>query len=131
MRAVLAAAAGAALAACAPYPPQAPAPQAGAAAPRQCFHAARVHSYREAGRDHVDLLVGANETWRVQLFGACPDIDWTNSLGVRTRGGGSYICDGFDVEFIVPSPGAGRPGRCGARSVRRLTPAEAAAPPPA
>ena len=125
-------AAGAALtaAACAPYPPVAPAQQAAAAPARQCFHSGRVNGYREAGRDHVDLTVGANEVWRVRLFGACPDIDWTNQIGVVRRGGGSYICDGFDVEFVVPNAASGPPRRCAARSVRRLTPAEAAAPPP-
>ena len=128
-RALLLSAAALAAAACAPYPPAPPGPHA--AAGRQCFHAGQVNGYREAGRDHVDLMVGANEVYRVELFGACPDMDWTNEIGVHARGGGSFICDGFDVEFIVPSPGSGRPGRCGARSVRRLTPAEAAAPPPA
>ncbi len=128
-RAAVFGAAGLALAACAPYPPGPP-PHAARAPARQCFYAGEVNGYREAGRDHVDLLVGANRVFRVELFGACPDIDWSNEIGVRGRGGVSYICDGVDVEFIVPNAGLGPPRRCAARSVRLLTRAEAAAPDP-
>lgn len=129
MKVLVLGAAGLALAACAPYPPGTP-PPAAAASPPRCFHSSQVTGYREAGPDHVDLLVGASRVFRAELFGACPDLLWTNEIGVRGRGGASYICDGIDVEFIVPSAGSGRPRRCEARSIRLLTPAEAAAPRP-
>ena len=111
-----------AAAACAPQTPP-PQVQAAAAAGRPCFHANNVNGFREVDRDTVDLTVGANEVYRAELFGVCPDVDQTVALGVRARGGSSWICEGADVEVIVPASPIG-PQVCPARSIRRLTQAE-------
>ena len=129
MKFAFATAAVAALAAgaCAPQPPAA-SPMQTAAAPqaRECFHTGSVTNYREIDDRHVDLTVGVNRVYRVELFGACPDVDWASRIAVRSRSGGSFICRGQDVELIVPRSGVG-PDRCPVRSIRQLTREEIAA----
>jgi hypothetical protein len=93
-------------------------------APR-CFLASNVNGFTSRGRDAVDVHVGANRYYRLTLAGYCPDVDWSLRVGIRTRGGGSWICQGADAEIIVPSPTG--PERCLVTDVRALTPAEIAA----
>ena len=89
----------------------------------QCFHANNVNGFRSVNRETVDLTVGPDRVYRVELFGLCPDMDQAMALGVRTRGGSSWVCEGQDIEVIVPMEGIG-PRRCPGRSVRMLTQAE-------
>jgi hypothetical protein len=93
-------------------------------APR-CFRAAEVNGFTPRGNDQVDVQVGANRHYRLTLAGACPDVDWSFRLGIRTTGGSSWICQGADAEIIVPSPN-GRQS-CLVSDVRALSPAEVAA----
>ena len=117
----------AAAAACAP-PPGPPGSMAAADAPshmrgdKQCFHAGSVNGFREVDPDTIDLTVGSNERWRVEVFGLC-DIDDALQVAVQTRAGSSWVCDDNDVELIVPMPGFG-PRRCAVKSIRRLSAAE-------
>lgn len=116
------------LSACAPNAqlPTAAAPQASAA--RQCFFASNVNSYREAGDEAVHLRVGANQVWRMEFAGSCPDVRWSfGRIALQQRGGGGSICGGMDVDVLTDD--AGFPRRCPVRSVRRLTDAEVAALP--
>ena len=112
-----------AVAGCAP-PMGAPGAPQTAAAPRQCFFASSVTSYREAGGDEaVYLRVGAKQTWRLDFLGSCPGVDWAmNRVALQQRGGGGSICRGFDVDVLVDD--AGFPRRCPVGEVRRLTDAE-------
>jgi len=89
---------------------------------RDCFHARNVNGFNPVGRDQVDVRVGANRRYRLELAGYCPDVDWSWRIALRTRGGSSWICHGLDAELIVPSPTG--PQRCLVSSVRRLTPEE-------
>ena len=111
-----------AVAACAPQGPP-PHVQAAAAAGRPCFHANQVNGFREVDRDTIDLTVGPNEVYRAEFIGVCPDMDQAFTVGVRTRGGSSWICEGPDVEIVVPQSPIG-PQVCAAQSLRRLTQAE-------
>ena len=121
MRSIVVAAALAAAAGCAPQP--APAPRAeGPQAARQCFHSGNVNGFNEVDEDTVDLTVGVNEVYRVELMGVC-DIEWATAIGVQSRGGSSFVCSGHDIDIITRTPGLG-PQRCTARTFRRLTPAE-------
>jgi hypothetical protein len=113
-----------ALAACAPSTPPGRQALGPDGLPRPCFHADHVNGFHDVDRDTVDLTVSSNEVYRVELFGACPDIDSVHALAVRTRGGSSWICEGAaDLEVVVQATPVG-PQRCQARSIRRLTAAE-------
>ena len=127
-RAALMVAVAAALTACAPAAPGGPSEtgtQAGAPR-RQCFNAANVTGFRQVDARTVDLDVGASRVFRVGLVGTCPEVREAVSLGVRTRGGSSFICDDLDVELMVPSSLTG-PRVCPAVSLRQRTPQELAA----
>ena len=93
-------------------------------APR-CFLARQVNGFTSRGRDIVDVHVGANRYYRLTLGGVCPDVDWSLRVGIRTLGGGSWICQGADAEIIVPSPNGRQ--RCLVTDVRPLSREEVAA----
>jgi hypothetical protein len=89
---------------------------------RDCFSARSVNGFRPIGRDAVDVTVGANRHYRLTLGGYCPDVDWSLRIGLRTRGGSSFICAGYDAEILVRGPIGLQ--RCSVTDVRRLTPEE-------
>jgi len=93
-------------------------------APR-CFAASTVNGFTSRGRDSVDVHIGVNRVYRLSLTGYCPDVDWSQRVGIQTRGGGNWICQGADAEVIVPSPTG--PQHCLVNDVRALTPEEIAA----
>lgn len=100
-------------------------PQSAAASSseRQCFWAGSVSGFRDAPeRDTIYIDVGVNDTYEFKTFGACPDLDFTETLALRSRGG-NYICDAMDVDLIVPDSLTG-PDRCPVRMIRKLEPGE-------
>lgn len=104
------------------------APQAQAAAGssgRQCFTAAQVNSFHPIDRNTILVRIGASTYYQLDILGTCPDIDWSNRIGIRSTGGGSWVCRGQDAELIVPSPTGF--DRCPVLGVRLLTPDEAKA----
>ena len=90
--------------------------------PRQCFNVSQVNGFHALDRDTVQVTVGANTIYELKLFGSCPDIDWTENVGIRSTGGSSWVCDGLDAELFVPSPIGVQ--RCQVTSLRRLNPEE-------
>jgi hypothetical protein len=95
--------------------------------PRQCFWTRDVNNFAAADDRTVNVRVGANRVYELDLLGPCPDVDWTQRLGIQSRGSDS-ICTGVDAMIIAPSPIG--PQRCAVRTVRRLTPQEVASLPP-
>jgi hypothetical protein len=93
-------------------------------APR-CFLAAQVNGFTPRGRDAVDVRVSASRIYRLTLGGVCPDVDWSIRLGLRSRGGGSWICQGADAEIITRGPTG--PETCLVTDVHALSPDEIAA----
>lgn len=89
---------------------------------RDCFSARSVNGFNPVGRDAVDVTVGANRHYRLTLGGYCPEVDWSLSIALRTRGGSSFICAGHDAEILVRGPGGLE--RCSVTAVRRLSPEE-------
>jgi hypothetical protein len=89
---------------------------------RDCFSARSVIGFSPAGREAVDVRVGANRHYRLTLGGYCPDVDWSLRIGLQTRGGSSFICAGYDAEILVPDSTGLQ--RCSVTEVRRLTPDE-------
>ena len=86
---------------------------------RDCFSARSVNGFSPVGRDAVDVRVGANRRYRLTLGGYCPDVDWSLRIALRTRGGSSFICDGYDAEILVRGPTGLE--RCSVTAVRRLS----------
>jgi uncharacterized protein DUF6491 len=97
-----------ALAGCAAQPAANPA-MAGRSG-RQCFLASQVNSFTPTKAGFVDVRVSASRYFRLDLGAGCPNVDWSIRVGIRSVGGGSWICEGYDAELIVPEPGIG--GRC-------------------
>jgi hypothetical protein len=83
-----------------------PAPTSGrpAASAAQCFRSSDVNGWAPGGYEYVDISVGANRYYRLTLGGGCPNVNWNLSVGIRPTGGGSFICQGYDAELIVPDP---------------------------
>lgn len=98
-----------------------------AESPRQCFWSSSVTGFSDAGPNLALVNLGLYETWELAVSPGCPDIDYAQRLGIVSRGGSGRICSGRDAELLIP-PVSGRGlQRCLVRSVRKLSPEEAAA----
>lgn len=93
-----------------------------AAGERQCFLPRSVNGFTAVDDDIVHVHVGASQVYRLELVGVCPDVDWSNRIGIRATGGGSWVCRGFDAELLVPGPLGVQ--TCPVTRVRRLSEAE-------
>jgi hypothetical protein len=88
---------------------------------RQCFRPQDVNGFNPQGDDVVYLRVGANDIYRAEILGTCPDIDFSHRVAIRSHGT-NWICQGLDAEFFVPGPlGV---DRCPITSLRKLSDAE-------
>ncbi len=85
---------------------------------QECFRAEDANSFSAVDDRAVNIGVGARRYFRLELAGACPDIDWSRSVAIRTRGP-SWICRGHDADLVVPGPLGAQ--SCPVRAVRRLT----------
>ncbi len=94
--------------------------------PRQCFWNHQVNSFAAQGDRTVNLRVGVKDYYQLELFGPCPDVDWTQKIALISRGG-STICSGLDAEILTPSVIGSQ--KCMVRNVRKLSPTEVAALP--
>lgn len=71
----------------------------------QCFIPSEVNSFTATKDGNVDVKVGSSRYFRLTLGGGCPNnINFATSVGIRATGGGSFICEGYDAELIVPDP---------------------------
>jgi len=91
-----------------------------------CFWTRDVNNFKPAGDSTINIGVGVRDVYQLTLFGSSPDIDWTQHIGIESRGS-SWICSGLDATIIVP--GALGPQRIPVKTVRKLTPDEVAALP--
>jgi hypothetical protein len=93
---------------------------------RSCFFANQVNGWRtEKGERVVYLDVGPRDVYRADLFSRCTGLDDALTMGVRSRSGGSSVCDGLDIDVIVDS--AIGPQTCAVTKLTKLTPEEVAA----
>ena len=95
-------------------------------APQECFWPSQVSGFSPAGSDRALVRIGFRETWELTLSPGCPDVDWAMRIGIRARGG-ERICPGRPAELLVPDSSGDAMRRCLVRSVRKLTPEDAAA----
>ena len=89
---------------------------------RQCFNAAQVNSFHAVDRDTVYVTTGVRRMYQLEIVGVCPDVDWTQRVGLRSTSGSNWVCSGLDAELLVPSPSGLQ--RCPVVGVRALTPPE-------
>jgi hypothetical protein len=119
----------AAAASCAPVPSPTIKPGLLAQGPRQCFFASTISGFRESGPNQVNFRVGAGDVYQLDLATACGDLRGAEKVLLDSRAAGSSVCEGLDVDLIVPA--AAGPRRCPGRGIRKLNPAEVAALPSA
>ena len=103
--------------------PETPKP---AKARSQCFWTHEVNNFASSDDRIVNLRVGVNDYYQLEMLGRCQDVDWTQSIGIVSRGSSS-ICTGLDAEIIAPTSIG--PQRCAVKTVRKLTPEEVKALP--
>jgi hypothetical protein len=87
---------------------------------RECFLPRQASGFTPIGNERVLVNVGPARVFELELPGTCLDVDWSSRVGIRSRGGGSIVCQGFDAELLVPGP-TGRIQQCPVLSVRRLS----------
>ncbi|MDR6624295.1 DUF6491 family protein [Caulobacter segnis] len=88
---------------------------------RSCFRAQDIDGFNAVDKETVDVSVGVRDVYRLTLFAPSPDIDWTQRIGVESRGS-SWICSGIDATIIVP--GAIGVQRYPVTAIRKLAPEE-------
>jgi hypothetical protein len=108
--------------------PKSSAPARSSRPQNQCFDARFVSSFSAPDNETVYVRVGVRDVYKLKLFAPCLDVDWRMSIALKSRSGSDWICQGYDAELIVPSPGMGRQ-RCPVSDVMKLTPEEVAALP--
>lgn len=102
-------------------------PVAATARTSRCFFPSDVNGWRAAGDQTVYVRVSVNRVFQMKLMGPCPDIDWSQTIGIEHRGS-PQICSGLDATIISPSSIG--PRRCPVTALRELTPDEIKALPP-
>jgi hypothetical protein len=92
----------------------------------QCFWARNVTSFAAPDEHTVYVRVGVRDVYKFDLMIPCPDIDWRQSLAIKSTT--DSICTGMDADIITRAPGLGRQ-RCPISHMQKLTPEEIAALP--
>jgi hypothetical protein len=93
---------------------------------RHCFWTRQVNSFASTDNRVVNIRVGVNDYYQLDLMGRCQDVDWNHKIALVSRGS-DYICTGLDAEIVSPTTIG--PQRCPVKSIRKLTPAEVKALP--
>jgi len=95
---------------------------------RQCFFARQVTGFRNVRDEdgdrvdtHVLVDVGASDTYEFELQRRCPGLRFARGISFVQTGVGR-ICDGLDVDIIVPDGGVA--DRCHVTMVRKLGPGD-------
>jgi len=116
-------AAGAAAAMAAACSTQTPPPGGVAGADRgQCFLPSQVTGFHAVDDDTVQVFVGANDVYTLDLAGPCPNVDWSLQVGIRSTGGGDWVCGGLDAELLVPDVSGQGTNRCMVTNIQKLDP---------
>jgi len=91
---------------------------------RDCFDADNISGFTAPDEKTVYVRATRSRVYELQVLGSCPNLDWTHTIGLRTRGGSARVCTGMDVDLVVPQDS--RMGRlsCAVRTMRRLSPEE-------
>lgn len=91
---------------------------------QRCFFPRQATGFHRAprapnGAERIYVDVSASDTYLFETFSACPQLDFARGVAFDQAGTGR-ICDGLDVDLIVPDRDLG-PQRCPVRMVGKLT----------
>jgi hypothetical protein len=106
----------------------APPPSDKAHGGRQCFFHDNTSGFSAPDDHTVYIRVNIRDVYKLDLYGPCPNVDWTMRIGIQDRGSGGWICTGDLVDILVHDPALGRQ-RCMGKVVSKLTPEEVKALP--
>ena len=102
--------------------PVAAAPQSKPAAQRQCFLARDVSGWKFIGDKALNLQVNSRDVYHLDLFAPCPQLRQAfETIAIRTRTGLDTVCNGVDVDVLVPQQNS-PPATCLGGKVTYLTP---------
>lgn len=105
---------------------QAPGPgQLSSAGQNQCFLPSQVNGFNAIDDETVQVFVGVNDVYTLDLAGPCNNVDWSTQIGIRSTGGASWVCQGLDAELLVPGPLG--TNRCMVTNIQKLSPEAAQA----
>lgn len=96
--------------------------------PRQCFWARDARNFAAVNSSTVNVRVG-RDIYRIDTFGICRDLNWTNRMALVTRGS-SMICVGSGLGTSIVTRGPGGRQNCQVQSITALTPEQISALPP-
>ena len=94
---------------------------------RQCFHTNSVRNFRAVDTRTVNIRAGRN-VYRLDLFGTCPNVTWTNGMALVSRPS-STICTGSGLGISLRVRGPSGRQTCQVQTVTLLTADEVAALP--
>lgn len=103
------------------------APKAKAVGKTECFFNRQVRNYTTSNDDKTLYVRAGRDTYRMETFGRCLDLDNALTIGLDSHPSSS-ICSAQDVTVIVHSNGMGVQ-RCPVRELVKLTPDQVAALP--
>ncbi|WP_091737044.1 DUF6491 family protein [Phenylobacterium immobile] len=93
---------------------------------RACFYASNVRGFDAVQDKVLNVKVGANDVYRMELLGSCPNLDYANGIALMSRNS-TFICAGLDATIVYDGPNG--PQRCQISQISKLTAAEAKALP--
>lgn len=94
---------------------------------RACFFHSDANGFSAPDDHTVYVRASVRDVYKIDLFGPCPNVDWTMGIGIINRGS-SWVCTGDTIDIVVPNHGIG-PQRCMGKVVAKLTPEEVKALP--
>ena len=90
---------------------------------RRCFFASSVSSFAAVDSRTVNIRVGVNDFYRLNLMSSCRDVTFTTGMALSTRGSSS-ICTGNALGTTLTTRGPSGRQRCSVGTVVALTPEE-------
>ena len=94
-----------------------------------CFWARNVDGFAATSDQRtVNLRVGVHDVYQLTLFAPCEDVDWNQTIALRSRGS-DWICEGNNLDAEIDTHSPIGLERCPVTTVHKLNPAEIAALP--
>jgi hypothetical protein len=94
-----------------------------------CFWARNADSFAPVDDTTVNLRTGVRQVYQLKLFAPCTDLDFSESIALRSRGASDFVCEGRANDLELFTRSAAGPSRCLVTSVRKLSGDEIAALP--
>jgi hypothetical protein len=111
------------LAGASPAPPSMP--------PRHCFSPAQFDGWRAADAKTIYIRADVNHYYRISLARECSTLAFPDAQLILDVHDGGTICSAADMVIRATQPFVGVPEPCFVKDMTELSPAEAAAIPPA